>query len=558
MWKKFVSLSDDGKQVIARLSPEITVDQSFDTRGLSEAIEELEATHLLLLEDDVNRFVNYAKDLKKDAYDGIVIAQQRNAQVEVELSSHDMLASMKVTGAYGGRGLRGNEIVHALAEAHVTKGINKLALKKVLVMSNQLKAGEVFTQPVAKGKEPVQGQDAKFIPLVEDATKRVLAPKAEGEDKVDMLDLGETVTVDVGDHLMKRVPATKGQPGITVQGKLIPPKPGNDKALSASKGSEVSPTDPNLLIASLSGMPILKEKSVEVDNALCLKEIGVATGHVKFKGSIIVTGNIESDMVVRATGSITVAGFIESADVQAQGNIEVAKGIIGHTVSEGESKSCVVKSGGSIKANYAQYSELQAAENIELSVHCLNNAIRSGGDITVSDAGGRQGTLSGGHARIGGKVTCVNLGVEGDTPTHVEGFAKYAMYKERLSKLKAHYKVSQEATMEVVRKELELRKTPKAERSETAEQEIEQFKQESNDNLEKAKQALDSLMEEFDALLVTNTIEAKNKVYSHVTVQFGEDKVTTKRSHGPSVFKYNQYKIECTSMMGEEALEHDL
>ena len=65
--------------------------------------------------------------------------------------------------------------------------------------------------------------------------------------------------------------------------------------------------------------------------------------HVKFKGHVVVTDNIESDMIVRATGSLTVGGFIESADVQAQGDINVAKGIIGHNVSEDEKKSCVVK-----------------------------------------------------------------------------------------------------------------------------------------------------------------------------------------------------------------------
>ncbi|ERB63514.1 hypothetical protein N779_20385 [Vibrio coralliilyticus OCN008] len=140
-----------------------------------------------------------------------------------------------------------------------------------------------------------------------------------------MLDLGETVTVEAKARLMKRIPATKGTPGITVQGKPIPPKPGNDAMLKESKGSEISPEDPNLLVAAVSGMPMIKERTVEVEDALCLPAIGVATGHVKFKGNVIVTGNIESDMMVRATGNLTVGGFIESADVQAQGDIDVLK-----------------------------------------------------------------------------------------------------------------------------------------------------------------------------------------------------------------------------------------
>ena len=514
MWDKLVSLSDDNQQVIAKLRPDMNIDGRFDSKGVEEAIAGIGAADFCVLEEEITRFVNCAKEGKSDALLGFPIAEIRDAVVEVVLSDHDMLASMVVTGAYRGSPLKGPQIVHALAQAHVTKGINKLALKKVLMMSHQLKPGETFTQPVAKGKNPVQGQDAKFIPLVKDITKQVLAPSQDADGKVDMLDLGETVTVEAKARLMKRIPATKGTPGITVQGKSIPPKPGNDAMLKESKGSEISSEDPNLLVAAVSGMPMIKERTVEVEDALCLPAIGVATGHVKFKGNVIVTGNIESDMMVRATGNLTVGGFIESADVQAQGDIDVAKGIIGHNVSEDQAKSCHVKAGGSITANYAQFSELQAAENINLSVHCMNNEIRCGKDLTVSDAAEKQGTLSGGHAKVGGKVTCVNLGVEGDTATYINAFARYQNFKERQQKYKEQYKLAQEATMDVVRRELEFKKTPKAERSEEEAENIEKIKLESNARLEKVKMARDKHELEFEQALEDNIVDVKNKVYT--------------------------------------------
>lgn len=57
-------------------------------------------------------------------------------------------------------------------------------------MSGQLKPGEVFTQPVARGKEPIQGRDTQFVPLVEDVSKRVLRPQQKaGENKLDMRNL---------------------------------------------------------------------------------------------------------------------------------------------------------------------------------------------------------------------------------------------------------------------------------------------------------------------------------------------------------------------------------
>lgn len=559
MWDKFVAFSEDSRQVTAKLTADIVVDGNFDTRGLDDALTSIGAQDYFLMEDEVLRFINLAKEMKSEAYVGIAIAEVRDASVEVVLSEHDMLASMVVTGAHKGAPLKGPQIVQALAQSHVTKGINKLALKKVLVMSHQLKPGETFSQPVAKGKNPIQGVDAKFIPLVKDPTKQVLAPKESAPDgKVDMLNLGETITVSENDPLMKRVPATKGTPGLTVQGKVIPPKPGNDAMLKEGKGTKISPDNPNLLLADVSGMPIIKERGVDVEDALCLPTIGVATGHVKFKGNVVVLGNIESDMVVRATGSLTVGGFIESADVQVQGDIEVAKGIIGHNVSEDQSKSCIVKSGGSITANYAQFSELQAANDIHLSVHCLNNELRCGHDLVVVDAAEKQGTLSGGHAKVGGKVTCVNLGVEGDTATYVHAFARFQMFKDRQAKLKEQYTQAQEQTMDIIRRELEFKKTPKAERTEEQEQALEADKQKANAHLEKVKQARDHHEQELEVALEECSVEVKNKVYTHVTVQYGEEKVITKRVHGASVFKFNQFEIKYSSMFEDEDLEQEV
>ncbi|MCG6391679.1 FapA family protein [Vibrio fluvialis] len=553
MWKDFITLSENKKSVVAQLLAGKEIDKTFSAAGLAEALAEIGARKYRVLDDSVTRFINCARELKGEAYEGIVVAEMRNAVVEVVLSEQDMLASMVVTGAYGGRGLNGSELVHALAQSHVIKGINKLALKKVLLMSNTLKPGEIFTQPVAQGKEAVQGQDAQFIPLVDDVTKRVLAPKErKSNEKIDMRNLGETITVGENEAVMRRKPATKGEPGFTVQGKIIPPKPGNDSALVAGKGTIISPDDPNLLLASQSGMPIIKGKTIDVDNALCLNNVSVATGHVKFKGCVVIAGDVEPGMIVRATGSVTIGGFVESADVQAQGDIEVGKGIIGHTVTDGEDKSCVVKSGGSIKANYAQYSALQASENIQLAVHSMSNDVRCGADLIVLDGSEKQGTLSGGSAKVGGKIVCFNLGVEGDTATNIEAFARFGWYKERIAKHKEQYKLTQEETMDVIRRELEFKKRPKAQRTEEEEHTIDEQKAQTSDRMEKVKMALEMLNEEFEQMLETNTVEAKGKVFTHVTIQYGDERVTTKRVHGPSVFTFNQYEIQMSSKLDEE------
>ncbi|MEZ9358768.1 DUF342 domain-containing protein [Vibrio cyclitrophicus] len=554
MWDNIVTLSEDKQQVVARLPSGVVVDASFDNKPLPSVLETLGASNYFLFEEEVLRFVTLAKKGKGEAYDGMLIAEVRDASVAVELSDDEMLASLVVTGPYNGKPLLGSDIIHCLALAHITKGINKLALRKVLMMSSKLKPGEKFIQPVAKGTQPVKGKDAKFAALVEDITRQVLKPRSKDEGKIDMRDLGQTITVGQNDHLMKRTPATKGIAGFTVQGRVIPPLPGQDSLIKPGKGTYISPDDPNLLLASYPGLPIIKDRTIEVDDALCVSNVDVSTGHVKFKGNVFVSGNIEPGMIVKATGSITVGGFIESAEVQAQGDIKVAKGIIGHTTKEGEPKSCKVFTKGSITASYAQNAELQSANDIRLGVHSMSNDIRCGNNLIVMDSLKKHGTLSGGEAKVGGKVECVFLGVEGDTATKVHGFARYDGYRQKIVELKETYKHAQEQTMEVIRQELEFKKRSKAERTEAEALEIEQQREKNNLAIENTKSHLDTLEAEFETNLAECTVEAHEKVYTRVTIQFGDETVTTKRTHGGSVFSFNQYEIQCSFKMEQEDL----
>ncbi|MGR5542034.1 DUF342 domain-containing protein, partial [Vibrio campbellii] len=108
---------------------------------------------------------------------------------------------------------------------------------------------------------------------------------------------------------------------------------------------------------------------------------------------------------------------------------------------------------------------------------------------------------------IGNKLTCVNLGVEGNTATHIMAFSNFQQQKEQTETLKANYKLAQERTMEVIRKEMAFKKTPKAERTEQAERELQQFKNEIDDNLVAAKNALDLHLLEFEDKLENNTVE---------------------------------------------------
>ncbi len=554
MWQELLSLSEDKQQVIARLPAQVEIANALDIDSILPVLSEMGVSHFFFDEKSTINFINVAKEQLKAAFDGVVIAYQKDAELTVELVEDDMLAVMHIVGAYGGKGLSGADIMHALATAHITKGINKLALKKVLMMSHKLGCGENFTQPVAKGKPAIQGRDTQFIPLVEDITKQVLKPQQTNSDseKVDMRDLGKTITVSVNDPILRRIPATKGEAGFTVQGKIIPPMPGKDVTFKPGKGTAISPKNVNILVASEPGLPKLRESGAEVENALCVSKVDATTGHIKFKGSVVISGDVEPGMIVKATGSVTVGGFIESSEVQAQGDILVGKGIIGHSNhAEGE-YSCKVLSGGSITANYAQFAQLKSHGDMNFSVHALNNDIRCGNDLVVLDASEKQGTLSGGEAKVGGGVTCLNLGVEGDTMTKIFAFSHFEQYKKKLAEMKEKNGELQTEIMDIIRKEMEYKKTPKAERDVASHDQMMTHKNKLTDTLDKLKLQLDRVQAEFEYKLEHTLVTAKEKVFTRVNVHFGEEQVMTKKTHGASVFSFDQYKIKLTSMVEVE------
>lgn len=559
MWDQVLIHEIETQSVIAKLQ----LHDDFDSSVLKinddfyKRLKELDCDDLFVDIDAINDFITSANEQHVNALNGIKIAYPKKPSLELIISDDEMRADIKLTGGYRIKTTSPQEILNLLVTEHIVRGIDKSALRKLLKVSASLDGGDVFLICVANGLQATQPKETQFIPLVKDIYKRELTPVNETRtnEKVDLRDLGETISVCVDQPVMKKIPAVQGENGYTVLGNVLLPKVISDHELVASKGTYIDPQNPNQLLASESGTPIIKSKSVEVLNALCLSSVSVKTGHVNFDGDVIISGNIESSMQVKASGNITVGGFIESAFVSAKGDINVKKGIIGHTVSDAEVYTCRVEALGNIVANYAQYSQLRSKNNISLYVHSLNNKIICGGDLCVLNKSHTNGTLSGGIAEVAGKVECFNLGVEGDSATKVSAFTRFAHLKKNLLALKEQYLQAQEETMAVVRQEMALKRKPKAKRTQLEVDTILEKKSKNNKQIEVVRAKIDVMEGKIDQGLRRNFIEAKDKVFTRVTVQFNNEQIITKRVHGSCVFYYNQFEIKHSAKMLTEDMD---
>src|SRR5690606_25549971 len=129
------------------------------------------------------------------------------------------------------------------------------------------------------------GHDAEFEELIPAAPDRT--PRLDANGLIDYREHGDIVMVHTGALLMRRLPATPGAPGFTVRGDVLPAKAGRDAPFAARlTGAELSAEDPNLLQASQSGHPVRVPGGVMVEPVLRLAEVNIASGNIRYDGTV--------------------------------------------------------------------------------------------------------------------------------------------------------------------------------------------------------------------------------------------------------------------------------
>ncbi len=410
--EKEVYIHASARMVPASIAPDINqqyIENLLDSNGYgrykinSEKIEEVVAALNAQLEDIVAEV-----QAEGISFDTDTIAYAVDADAFVTIPSDKLTAKLTIKTAKGGAHLSKEHASKLLEEAGVTYGIDEKVIDDLLAESQATEAEEVSAD-VAFAKLPVDGEDAKFETLVDTAAERVLKPRLRDDGTVDMRDLGDVPTVKAGEKLMRKHPPTDGEKGIDVTWGLLAPNKGIDKSLKASRGSEVSEDDPELLIAAIAGQPNLSDNSMTVDDAVKVNAVDISTGNMVLDANLIVKGDIDEGLKVRCEGDLTVGGVIQSADVQVKGNIIVGGGIIGRPHYEGKEHnySCRVECEGNMNAMYANYAQLAVKGDLNIAEQLYHSDTTVQGNIKV----GNQKTVG---AQIVGGVTRCNQEIATD------------------------------------------------------------------------------------------------------------------------------------------------
>lgn len=549
---ELIRLSEDNNQAEVRLIPNkhapLTVPNLLGLLNV-EPFNQLSPI-LANLEDAVSQINKFSGKRAGDEEFVFVLAERNNCKIEITLDKDNMQAEVNLTAGWGDHQVSIDDILAELNNHNIHVGIDKQKIDEQLTQLSTLSPGQQTKIIVAEGQQPIHGKDAELKRKVSLARERLLQPQLKSDGNVDMRNLGEINMVQVDDVLIEKIPADDGTKGFNLLGKELLPKSGKDTKLKAGPGTCINPKNPLQLLATMTGQVVEVKGVLQVDDMLTIKNVDVSTGHIKFKGSILITGDVDAEMIVKSSGDITVMGFVDSATLEAEGDIIVNKGILGRQLTSQDNHQQLatkINAQGQIRAQFVQYSELTAIGDITITKQLLHSQTTTQGKLTVSDGFNRRGDIVGGSVNANNGINVVSIGATSGTKTAIYCAMKEDDIRDQVQDRSQELKTLVEEDNSLWIKINNLPPKDKWKHDHGIVSEIKEMlyeknrfnQQRVNDEVE-----LQQLQLELDQYFQVHNIEVGKCIFDNVELHIGSASTITQREYGPCRVLHKDKKID--------------
>ncbi len=231
------------------------------------------------------------------------------------------------------RAITAAHIEAALRERGITFGLDREEISRAAA------AADGVLRVVARG-QAVQEGSSGFVEYLFD--RKPVEIVYEEDEKADYWERFVLPSVKPGDALAVVHPPVPGIPGTRVTGETILPRPVQEAVLRVKDGVQVS-EDGQRAVASIEGRPVIEGRHEPHLRVIRLMvhpgDVDMRSGNLRFRGDLLVLGNVNEGMEVSAHGDITVVGSISGAKVTAGGKVICRGRAIGSRVSAGGLKS---------------------------------------------------------------------------------------------------------------------------------------------------------------------------------------------------------------------------
>lgn len=316
------------------------------------------------------------------------------------------------------------EVLALIKKANVVYGVNEEYIKTIYEHRDYEREYKI-----AEGKPPVNGKDG-VVTMKFDFSKK--APKIDDSGRVDYLNVDKYISVKKDEVLAEYTVPTQGISGVNVCGDIIKAK--NGKQAHMPIGKNVMVVEENhTIVSKIDGLLELISGRLYVEPLLYINsDVDLSTGNIDFIGNIQVRGSVRNGMSVKAQGNVSVDGMVESANVEAGGDILLNGGIKGMGKAN-------VKAGRNVTARYIESANVYAKGTITATAVLQSNLEAEDGVDII----GSRGSIIGGTVRARNFVKCKNIGSANYIATNVMVGLPPELRKEKtqleadLKKLKA-------------------------------------------------------------------------------------------------------------------------
>lgn len=295
----------------------------------------------------------------------------------------------------GGAEVTFSGIMDKLAELKVTYGIDEETVK---LIAGERRYGERTL--VAQWKPSVNGIDGTIT--YHYAKKVDIAPVEDEHGFVDYKNLGLVRTVHKGDVIADITLPTPGEPGMDVRGKVLRQIQGKKASYTVGTNTELT-EDGTQIVAMTDGNINFKNGAFSIEQVVTIAgDVDASVGNINFVGDVIVKGEVLEGFKISSNANIIVAGNVNGAVLEADGDIIIKKGCI----------NSKIMAHGSVTINFCERSDIRCDGTLTSSNFVICDVYC--GELSLK---GSSGGLMGGKYTSLASVEITNIGTKNYTPT---------------------------------------------------------------------------------------------------------------------------------------------
>ncbi len=287
----------------------------------------------------------------------------------IRISEDGQQAFMTIHRPQDGLPYLAEELLEVIKANEVTYGL------KIDVI-NQMASEMIYEREtlIAEGIPVVDGIDGYFEYFLGESNGK---PIILADGTVDYSSVNFVGTVSEGDRIATYHPSVPGHFGYSVKGEVLKPRVGQGYHVANMIGCRYE-EESKSYFAETSGRVEVSPNKIEVLGELLLKRnINNVYGNVDFIGDVVIRGDVNGAVAIKASGSITVEGTVQGGSLYAGENLEVTEGILGGNTT-------VMVCGGNMKARFIEYADITAYGNLEAG-YVLDCTVKCGGTVKVQE-----------------------------------------------------------------------------------------------------------------------------------------------------------------------------